>query len=111
MLKSKGTEAVELQKCKIAIKSQKSLRTVTTQAKKDNREDQASPKVSPAGTGLHFIRASARFGRHETEKIALDVGRLETEVREFATAFWGKGKVASPSNTESPSWIERREED
>jgi SWI/SNF-related matrix-associated actin-dependent regulator of chromatin subfamily A member 5 len=37
-----------------------------------------------------FIRASARFGRHETEKIALDVGRFETEVREFATEFWGK---------------------
>jgi SWI/SNF-related matrix-associated actin-dependent regulator of chromatin subfamily A member 5 len=37
-----------------------------------------------------FVRASARFGRHETEKIALEVGKFETEASAFATAYWGK---------------------
>jgi SWI/SNF-related matrix-associated actin-dependent regulator of chromatin subfamily A member 5 len=36
-----------------------------------------------------FIKASARFGRSNIEKIALDLGKSESDVQDYANAFWG----------------------
>jgi SWI/SNF-related matrix-associated actin-dependent regulator of chromatin subfamily A member 5 len=36
-----------------------------------------------------FIKASTRFGRSNLAKIALEVGKSETEVEDYAKAFWG----------------------
>eukprot|EP00934_Nitzschia_sp_Nitz4_P004538 Nitzschia sp. Nitz4//scaffold162_size51285//15820//20464//NITZ4_006968-RA/size51285-processed-gene-0.20-mRNA-1//1//CDS//3329537970//4528//frame0 len=37
-----------------------------------------------------FVKASARHGRDEISKIALEVGKSEEEVQLYANAFWGK---------------------
>lgn len=37
-----------------------------------------------------FVRASAKYGRSVLDKIALDVGKPDTEVKEFADSFWGE---------------------
>jgi SWI/SNF-related matrix-associated actin-dependent regulator of chromatin subfamily A member 5 len=37
-----------------------------------------------------FLKASARLGRNDYEKIALEVAKPESDVREFAAAFWGE---------------------
>jgi len=37
----------------------------------------------------NFVKASAKYGRKAVEKIALEVGKPEPAVRDFATAFWG----------------------
>lgn len=39
-----------------------------------------------------FVKASAQFGRSEFTKIAMEVEKSESEVKEFASAFWGDGK-------------------
>ena len=36
-----------------------------------------------------FIKASARYGRSNIPKIALEVGKPEAQVEEYANAFWG----------------------
>jgi SWI/SNF-related matrix-associated actin-dependent regulator of chromatin subfamily A member 5 len=41
-----------------------------------------------------FIKASARYGRSEFAKIALEVGKSEDDVKKYVNAFWGNlGKV------------------
>jgi SWI/SNF-related matrix-associated actin-dependent regulator of chromatin subfamily A member 5 len=41
-----------------------------------------------------FVKASSTHGRESIDKIALEVGKPEAVVREFASAFWGeKGKA------------------
>lgn len=39
----------------------------------------------------NFIRASAKHGRHEAEKIAKDVGRPLSEVQRYIEVFWSRG--------------------
>lgn len=36
-----------------------------------------------------FIKASATYGRSDTDKIAMEVGKDEDEVKKFSNAFWG----------------------
>ena len=41
-----------------------------------------------------FVRASARYGRNELVKIALEVGKTTEDVKAYSDAFWGdKGKA------------------
>ena len=44
----------------------------------------------------NFIRASAKHGRHEYEKVAKDVGRPVEETKRYAAAFWEKGATDLP---------------
>jgi SWI/SNF-related matrix-associated actin-dependent regulator of chromatin subfamily A member 5 len=37
-----------------------------------------------------FLRGSARHGREAYDRIAIDVGKSEDEVRQYAEAFWGE---------------------
>ena len=36
-----------------------------------------------------FIKASARYGRTDMTKIALEVGKSEEDVQRYASEFWG----------------------
>lgn len=36
-----------------------------------------------------FVKASSAHGRDSIDKIAIEIGKSEASVREFATAFWG----------------------
>jgi len=59
-----------------------------------------------------FVRASARVGRDEYEKIALDVGKTEREVKAFAEAFWGelgKTRISEHEYDRAVKMIERGE--
>jgi len=59
-----------------------------------------------------FVKASARHGRSEIDKIALDVGKSESEVQEFATAFWGelgKTRISEHEYDRAIKLIERGE--
>jgi SWI/SNF-related matrix-associated actin-dependent regulator of chromatin subfamily A member 5 len=40
----------------------------------------------------NFIRASAKHGRSEYEKIAKDVGRPLEETKRYAETFWSRGQ-------------------
>jgi hypothetical protein len=60
----------------------------------------------------NFVRASARFGRNEIEKIALDVGMREQDVKSFADAFWGdlgKTRISEHEYDRAVKMIERGE--
>eukprot|EP00624_Nannochloropsis_granulata_P006834 evm.model.NODE_52245_length_13930_cov_23.048960.2 len=41
-----------------------------------------------------FCRASAKHGRNSHEKIAVEVGKTEEEVKRYAEVFWSKGEQA-----------------
>lgn len=59
-----------------------------------------------------FWKGSASYGRKELEKIALDVGKPEQEVRDFAAAFWGdhgKERIAEHEYERAVKFIERGE--
>jgi len=59
-----------------------------------------------------FTRASARYGRGEHDKIALEVGKSEAEVKEFAEAFWGdlgKKRIAEHEYDRVVKFVERGE--
>ncbi len=48
----------------------------------------------------NYIRASAKHGRNEAEKIAKDVGRSVDEVRRYSDSFWTKG----PTEFQPQEW-------
>ena len=90
--KTKGTEAPEAQEENQEVEEPYELPPLLSdevQAEKTrllsegfsswNRRDYSS-----------FVKASARSGRRETEKIALEVGKAEHKVSEFTIAFWGE---------------------
>jgi SWI/SNF-related matrix-associated actin-dependent regulator of chromatin subfamily A member 5 len=59
-----------------------------------------------------FVKASGKYGREGVDKIALDVGKSETEVKEFAAAFWGdwgKTRIAEHEYDRVTKMIERGE--
>jgi len=59
-----------------------------------------------------FVKASAKYGRNALEKVALEVGKPEPAVREFATAFWGdlgKNRIAEHEYDRATKIIERGE--
>jgi SWI/SNF-related matrix-associated actin-dependent regulator of chromatin subfamily A member 5 len=45
----------------------------------------------------NFVRASAKYGRAEFEKVAKDIGRPLDEVVRYANAFWEKGQRDLPA--------------
>lgn len=59
-----------------------------------------------------FLKASARYGRFDYEKIAFEVGKSETVVKEYATAFWGeigKARVSEHEYDKAIKMIEKGE--
>lgn len=59
-----------------------------------------------------FVKGSATYGRDAYDKIALEVGRPENEVIEFATAFWGelgKSRIAEHEYDRVSKLVERGE--
>lgn len=59
-----------------------------------------------------FIKASATHGRDAIDKVALEVGKSDVAVREFAAAFWGetgKTRVAEHEYDRVTKLIERGE--
>lgn len=59
-----------------------------------------------------FLRGSARHGRENYALIALDVGKTETEVRQYAEAFWGevgRTRISAPEYDRATKAIERGE--
>jgi SWI/SNF-related matrix-associated actin-dependent regulator of chromatin subfamily A member 5 len=59
-----------------------------------------------------FVKASAAYGRDAYEKISLEVGRPESAVIEYATAFWGekgKNRIAEHEYDRVTKLIERGE--
>lgn len=59
-----------------------------------------------------FVKASARYGRDELDKIALEVGKPETAVRQYAAAFWnevGKSRINEHEYDRAIKAIERGE--
>jgi SWI/SNF-related matrix-associated actin-dependent regulator of chromatin subfamily A member 5 len=46
----------------------------------------------------NFVRASAKYGRNEYEKIAKDIGRPLDETIKYANAFWEKGPIDLPAS-------------
>lgn len=45
----------------------------------------------------NFVRASAKHGRHEYEKIAKDVGRPVEETKRYSLVFWERGAAEMPA--------------
>jgi len=39
-----------------------------------------------------FVKASAKYGRYQYDKIALDIGKTEEEVKAYSEVFWVKGE-------------------
>lgn len=59
-----------------------------------------------------FLKASAKYGRHDCEKIAYEVNKPEADVRRFADAFWGepgKTRIAEHEYDRAVKMIERGE--
>lgn len=59
-----------------------------------------------------FVKASSKYGRHAIDKIALEVGKQESAVKEFAIAFWGeigKSRIAEHEYDRVTKMIERGE--
>lgn len=59
-----------------------------------------------------FVKGSAAYGRDAFDKIALEVGRPEGSVIEFATAFWGepgKSRIAEHEYDRVSKLVERGE--
>lgn len=59
-----------------------------------------------------FLKASAKYGRRDYEKIAYEVNKPESEVRRFADAFWGetgKTRIAEHEYDKAVKMIERGE--
>jgi len=63
---------------------------------------------------LAFVRASARYGRHETERIQLEVGRPLEEVERYIKNFWdpeiGKKRLSEKEFSRVESNVVRGEE-
>lgn len=45
-----------------------------------------------------FTRASAKYGRQQYDKIALEIGKTEAEVQAYAQVFWDKGEASFSSS-------------
>ena len=59
-----------------------------------------------------FWKSCARYGRNAIDKIALDVGKSETDVRTFSNAFWGelgKTRISAHEYEKTVKYIERGE--
>jgi SWI/SNF-related matrix-associated actin-dependent regulator of chromatin subfamily A member 5 len=59
-----------------------------------------------------FVKASATYGRDALDKIAIEVGKSESAVREFANSFWGeagKTRIAEHEYDRVTKLIERGE--
>lgn len=59
-----------------------------------------------------FWRGSARYGRDQLDKVALEVGKSEESVRTFASAFWGewgKTRISEHEYDRAVKFIERGE--
>jgi SWI/SNF-related matrix-associated actin-dependent regulator of chromatin subfamily A member 5 len=59
-----------------------------------------------------FLKASSKYGRSDYEKIALEVSKLESDVRLFAAAFWGdrgRNRIAEHEYDKAVKMIERGE--
>lgn len=59
-----------------------------------------------------FVKGSATYGRDAFDKIALEVGRPESAIIEFATAFWGelgKSRIAEHEYDRVSKLVERGE--
>jgi len=44
-----------------------------------------------------FVRVSGKYGRHEYEKMAKDIGKSPEEVKRYADAFWSVGSTLLPA--------------
>ena len=59
-----------------------------------------------------FWKSCARYGRKAYDKIALEVGKSEVDVRTFSHAFWGdigKSRISSHEYEKTVKYIERGE--
>ena len=59
-----------------------------------------------------FLKACARFGRNEYEKIAAELGKTEDDVKNYAKAFWGeigKTRISEHEYERAVKMIERGE--
>jgi SWI/SNF-related matrix-associated actin-dependent regulator of chromatin subfamily A member 5 len=82
-----------------------------TQAEKARLLDEGFVKWSRADYTT-FYKASARYGRSEIDKIALEVGKSEDEVQKYSAAFWsdmGKQRFSDHEYDRVVKFIEKGE--